>query len=56
VVVAKQRNILDNVNLMEMVEGNMGAIFWCWISKIEPLDTILLNSGSFHGTNPILPF
>jgi hypothetical protein len=27
VVVAEQRNILDNVNLMEMVEGNMGAIF-----------------------------
>jgi hypothetical protein len=27
VVVAEQRNILDN--LAEMVEGNMGAIFWC---------------------------
>jgi hypothetical protein len=27
VVVAEQRNILDNVNLMEMVEGNMGEIF-----------------------------
>jgi hypothetical protein len=29
VVVAEQHNIPDNINLTEMVEGNMGAIFWC---------------------------
>ena len=55
----KRGNILVHanlVNLMKMVEGNMGEIFWFRISKVESFGAILLNFGYFNGTNPILLF